>query len=131
MYKLPAIILIALAASGNAFAQSATAPPSSSPSPPPAAVDPAQTRSSADQDDLAGKSEARLSADQDDSMLGQGAHFRIEERGMLVEMQCPPGEQIRECSDVLMQILDRLDSDQGSDDGDRRGRDRDRPRWRY
>ncbi|MGK6316314.1 hypothetical protein [Neorhizobium sp. DT-125] len=57
----------------------------------------------------------------------RGARFRIETGRTTIDLRCPDGEPAKDCADLLLQVLDRL---QGapSDDRGRRGDDRERPR---
>ena len=64
--------------------------------------------------------------------LGErGARFRIETGRTSIDLRCADGEPTKDCADLLLQVLDRLQGDTSSDSNDRRDYDRDRQRSRW
>lgn len=57
----------------------------------------------------------------------RAAHYRIEDGRMKISFRCPDGEPAKDCADLLLQVLDRLQSGSSSDEGGYRDYDRRRP----
>lgn len=60
----------------------------------------------------------------------RGARFRIENGRTTIDLRCADGEPTKDCADLLLQVLDRLQRGRSSEDTDSRdyGRDRSRDR---
>ncbi|MCJ9752489.1 hypothetical protein MOV61_17355 [Neorhizobium sp. BETTINA12A] len=60
----------------------------------------------------------------------RGARFRIENGRTTIDLRCADGEPTKDCADLLLQVLDRLQRGNSSYDSDSRdyGRDRSRDR---
>ena len=107
--------------------QTPETPPSSPPqadaplrdAPPPAAP--------AEQDQDTVKGEWRMHP----PLRERGARFRIETGRTTIDLRCPDGEPAKDCADLLLQVLDRLQGDTSSDSNDRRDYDQDRQRSRW
>ncbi len=61
----------------------------------------------------------------------RGARFRIENGRTTIDLRCADGEPTKDCADLLLQVLDRLQGATSLDDTDRRDYDRDRDRSRF
>jgi hypothetical protein len=57
-----------------------------------------------------------------------GARFRIESGETRIDLQCPASEPTKDCAEVLLQVLDRLQNSSPSEDREPRDYDEDRPR---
>ncbi|WP_206051168.1 hypothetical protein [Neorhizobium sp. T7_12] len=60
----------------------------------------------------------------------RGARFRIENGRTTIDLRCADGEPTKDCADLLLQVLDRLERGTSSDDSDSRDDGRDRSRYR-
>ncbi|CDZ63638.1 hypothetical protein [Neorhizobium galegae] len=60
----------------------------------------------------------------------RGARFRIENGRTTIDLRCADGEPTKDCADLLLQVLDRLERGASSDDSDSRDDGRDRSRYR-
>lgn len=60
----------------------------------------------------------------------RGARFRIENGRTTIDLRCADGEPTKDCADLLLQVLDRLQGGSSSEDNDGRGYDREQPRFR-
>ncbi|MEN3150152.1 hypothetical protein ABCW43_22885 [Neorhizobium sp. IRAMC:178] len=60
----------------------------------------------------------------------RGARFRIENGRTTIDLRCADGEPTKDCADLLLQVLDRLERGRSSDDSDSRDDGRDRSRYR-
>lgn len=60
----------------------------------------------------------------------RGARFRIENGRTTIDLRCADGEPTKDCADLLLQVLDRLQRGTSSEDTDSRDDDRDRSRFR-
>jgi len=61
----------------------------------------------------------------------RGARFRIENGRTTIDLRCADGEPTKDCADLLIQVLDRLERRTSSEDSSSRddyGRDRSRDR---
>lgn len=63
-----------------------------------------------------------------DDRRERGAHYRIQDGRMKISFRCADGEPAEDCADLLLQVLDRLQGEERSDDRRDRGRDDDRRR---
>lgn len=60
----------------------------------------------------------------------RGARFRIENGRTTIDLRCADGEPTKDCADLLLQVLDRLQRGTSSEDSGSRDYDRDRSRFR-
>jgi len=60
----------------------------------------------------------------------RGARFRIETGRTVIDLRCADGEPAKDCADLLLQVLDRLQGGSSAQDSDRRDYDSDRSRFR-
>ncbi|MBP2561184.1 hypothetical protein J2T08_002100 [Neorhizobium galegae] len=60
----------------------------------------------------------------------RGARFRIENGRTTIDLRCADSEPTKDCADLLLQVLDRLERGRSSDDSDSRDDGRDRSRYR-
>lgn len=111
--------ITALSLSGSlAFAQAPEAPSG----PPPEVEDDRPAPPSRGPGDDVAKDEWRMHHPQNRE---RGARYRIETGRTTIDLRCPDNEPAKDCADLLLQVLDRLQGDR-SEDEDRRDYDRDR-----
>lgn len=121
---------LSLSASMTYAQQSPMAPPSSPPEaetdrsgdapPPPPPSGPRES-----EQDMA-KSEWRMHPQPRE----RGARFRIETGRTTIDLRCADGEPTKDCADLLLQVLDRLQGGSSAENSDRRDYDPDRSRFR-
>jgi hypothetical protein len=124
-------LAVGLSATG-AFAQTTTDAPTPRQAPPEIQADAPPPPVPRDADGDRSKSEWRMGATADrPSAPDRGARFRVEDGDTKIDIRCAEDQPTKECSDLLLQVLDRLQAGGSSEDtGSRGDYDRGRPRFR-
>jgi len=102
-------------------------PPKAEQDRPPTAPAPGPRERSADRDG----DEWQMRSMADRPPRERGARFRIENGRTTIDLRCADGEPTKDCADLLIQVLERLERRTSSEDSDSRddyGRDRSRDR---
>ncbi|RWX75698.1 hypothetical protein EPK99_18590 [Neorhizobium lilium] len=74
------------------------------------------------------KNEWRMERSAESSQAGRGARFHIEDGQSKIDLRCPDGEPMRECADVLLLIIDRVQAKGSPNETEQRDDDRYQPR---
>jgi hypothetical protein len=61
------------------------------------------------------KRQWRMDRPDDASATGRGARFHIEDGQTNIDLQCPDGESIQDCTDALLTVIDRLQAKTADD----------------